>query len=144
MTMHLVHPGLTTLNTGNRKRKPGARQQKALAQHDEWLRQQGLHPDQLAQRKDSKPKKLKLELNVDKNGPQCSNGFALAGMKKSVFDSRWTKRYEDDPVLAERENEALKQAEALKSRLMPLYNKGPVQLQTNLSNLKDGNGRGRT
>jgi hypothetical protein len=40
--------------------------------------------------------------------------------------------------------EALRQAEAKKSNLMSLYNKGPIQLQTNLANLKDGNGRGRT
>lgn len=144
MTMHLVHAGLTTLNTGKSRKKLNAKQIRAAADHEEWLRKQGLHPDQLAQRKDSRPRKLKLDLKVDREGPQCTNGFAPAGARKSVFDSQWTRRYEDDPVLAEREKEALRRAEALKSRLMPLYNKGPVQLQTNLSNLKEGNGRGRT
>ena len=71
-------------------------------------------------------------------------GFAPGGAKKSVFDSQWQRTYEDDPAMAEREAAALRKAEAIKSNLMPLYNKGPIQLQTNLANLKDGNGRGRT
>lgn len=143
MTMHMVHPGLTTINTGKSKKKPGVKQVKAAAEHDAWLRSQGLHPEQLATRKDARPKKLKLDLKVDRTGPQCNNGFAPGGAKKSVFDSKWQRTYEDDPVLAAREEEALRKAESLKSKLMPLYNKGPIQLQTDLRNLKDGNGRGR-
>lgn len=143
MTMHMVHPGLTTLNTGKNKKKPSIKQQRAAAKHDAWLRSQGLHPDQLSVRKDPKPGRLRASLSVDKTGPQCNNGFAPGGAKKSLFDSKWKKTYEDDPLLAEREENALKKAEALKANLMPLYNKGPVQLQTNLGNLKDGNGRGR-
>jgi len=141
--MHMVHPGLTTINTGKNKKKPSVKQQRAAAEHEAWLRSQGLHPDQLSTKKENKPRPLKLSLSVDRTGPQCSNGFAPAGAKNSVFDSKWKRTYEDDPALAAREEEALKKAEALKSKLMPLYNKGPVQLQTNLSNLKDGNGRGR-
>lgn len=142
MTMHMMHPGLTTLNTGKSRKKPGARQVKAAKTHDEWLRSQGLHPDQLAQKRDKGRKKLNHNLSIDRSGPQCSNGFAPGGAKKSIFDTQWKDTYKD-PVLAEREKDALKRAEELKSRLMPLYNKGPVQLQTNLANLKDGNGRGR-
>lgn len=143
MTMHMVHPGLTTLNTSKVKKKPTAKQARAAAEHDAWLRKQGLHPEQLASRRDASPRKFKHKLTVDRTGPQCSNGFAPGGEKKSVFDSKWKKTYDDDPILAAREEEALRKAEALKSRLMPLYNKGPVQLQTNLTNLKDGNGRGK-
>lgn len=143
MTMHMVHPGLSTVNTSNRKKKPNAKQARAIAEHEEWLRKQGLHRDQIEARNPSKPRKLKMSLAVDRNGPQCGNGFAPGGLKKSVFDTRWNKAYEDDPALAEREAIALRQAEELKSRLMPLYNKGPVQLNTDLSSLKDGNGRGR-
>jgi hypothetical protein len=144
MSMHMVHPGLTALRTNSKKRKPGAKQLRAAAEHEAWLRSQNLHPDQLATRVREKPKKLKNYLNVDKTGPQCGNGFAPGGAKKSVFDSQWQRTYEDDPNLAEREAAALRKAEAIKSNLMPLYNKGPIQLQTNLANLKDGNGRGRT
>lgn len=143
MTMHLVHPGLSTLNTSKTKRKPGAKQVRAMEEHNQWLRKQGLHPEQLAAKGREKPRKLSLNLRVDRDGPQCTNGFAPGGAKKSVFDTQWTDRYKDDPLLAEREQEALRRAEDLKSRLMPLYNKGPVQLQTNLAGLKDGNGRGR-
>ena len=144
MTMHMVHPGLTTINTGKNKKKPNAKQRKAAADHEAWLRKQGLHMDQLADRKVSKSKSLRMEPRTDKNALPCSNGFAPGGAKKSLFDSQWKKTYDEDPYLAEREIEALKKAEAIKANLMPLYNKGPVQLQTNLRNLKEGNGRGRT
>lgn len=144
MTMHMVHPGLTTINTGKSRKKPSVKQQRAAALHESWLRTQGLHPDQLAARKGSdRPRKLNLKIAVDRSGPQCTNGFAPAGAKKSVFDSKWKKTYEDDPLLAAREEIALGKAEALKSKLMPLYNKGPVQLNTDIRSLKDGNGRGR-
>jgi hypothetical protein len=143
MTMHMVHPGLTTINTGKAKKKASVKQQRAAAEHNAWLRSQGLHPDQLAAKPKSAPSKLNKVVEVDRAGPQVSNGFAPGGAKKSVFDSQWKRTYEDDPVMAAREEEALKKAEAIKANLMPLYNKGPVQLQTNLGNLKDGNGRGR-
>ena len=44
MSMHMVHAGLTTLNTGRNKKKPGVKQNRAAAEHDKWLRSQGLHP----------------------------------------------------------------------------------------------------
>lgn len=143
MTMHMVHPGLTTINTSNRKKKPGVKQTRAMVEHEEWLKKQGLHRDQLEAKKTKSTRSLKMSLAVDRDGPQCGNGFAPGGLKKSVFDTRWNRAYDNDPQLAAREAIALKQAEELKSRLMPLYNKGPVQLNTNLSSLKDGNGRGK-
>lgn len=130
MSMHLVHPGLTTLN-GKNKKKPSAKQLKAKADHDAWLRKQGLHPDQLSARIAKKPNKLNLELVKDKSGQECSNGFAPGGFKKSVFDSRWQKTY-DDPYMAEREEAALKKAEAKKTNIMQTYNKGPVMYASNL------------
>lgn len=143
MTMHMVHPGLTTLNTGKKKQRPSVKQVRAAAAHDEWLRSQGLHTEQLSERLPKKPRKLKSSYQPNPLEPQCGNGFAPAGAKKSVFDSEWKRTYDDDPAMAEREVLALAKAEALKGNLMPLYNKGPVQLNTNLSSLKDGNGRGR-
>ncbi len=144
MTMHMVHPGLTTLNTSKKRRKPSAKQAKAASDHAAWLRQNGVHPDQLAAKGKEPPKKLKPLARPGVEVPECSNGFANGGFKNSVFDTQWKRTYDDDPVMAEREAIALKKAEEIKGRLMPLYNKGPVQLQTNLSNLKDGNGRGRS
>jgi len=55
-----------------------------------------------------------------------SNTIANGGAKTSVFDTQWQKKYEDDPLMAEREAEALRQVELKKQYLMPAYNKGPI------------------
>jgi len=66
-----------------------------------------------------------------KNFPQkpyegLSNTITNGGAKTSVFDTQWQKKYEDDPLMAEREAEALRQVELKKQYLMPAYNKGPI------------------
>jgi hypothetical protein len=48
-----------------------------------------------------------------------------------VFDSEWQRKY-DDPAMIERERAALRAAEAKKSNVMPLYNKGGYQYGGNL------------
>ena len=128
MSMHLVGPALNT--NGNTKKKRSNAELKAQANHNAWLRKQGIHPDQLAAKAKPKSRTLKLDLVQDRDSAPCSNGFAPGGAKKSVFDSEWQKTYEDDPEMAERETIALAKAQALKSRLSPIYNKGPVQLVT--------------
>ena len=130
MTMHLEKPYINTI--GNTRRKPSAKQARAKAEHEAWLRSQGLHPDQLAARTKPAPRKLTKVVEVDRAGPQCSNSFAPGGAKKSVFDSQWQRTYEDDPVMAERERAALAQAEAKKANIYPLYNKGGYQVAGNL------------
>ena len=130
MTMHLCKPMFN--NIGSTRKKPTAKQIRAQAEHDKYLRSQGLHPDQLAARPKTAPARLRKVVSADKTGPQVSNGFAPGGAKRSVFDSEWQRTYEDDPQMAERERIALAQAEALKGQLMPLYNKGPIQLNTGL------------
>lgn len=130
MAFHLEKPYIN--NIGNMKKKPSVKQQKAKAAHDAWLRQMGVHPDQLAQKPKHKPQTLQKVVTVDTSGPQVSNGFAPAGAKKSVFDSTWQRTYEHDPVMAERERVALAKAEALKANVYPLYNKGGYQLAGNL------------
>ncbi len=126
----MVHAGLSDINTTKSKKKLTVKQERAKAEHNVWLKQQGLLPEQISIRKSSKKSKtLRLNFSVN-NGPECSNGFANGGFKTSVFDSEWNRRYEDDPKLAERETIALKKAEALKGDLMPLYNKGPIQLKS--------------
>ena len=52
MTMHLVGPYMTTTKY-NRKQKTtkNKRQLAAQAEHDKWLRKQGVHPDHLAAKK---------------------------------------------------------------------------------------------
>ena len=133
MTMHMVHPGLSTINTGKIRKKLTVKQEKAAADHAAWLKKQGLHPDQLAAKVAGKrPGKMTKLFDTKVEEPQCSNGFAPGGAKNSVFDSQWKRTYEDNPFMAEREQAALRQAEALKSRLMPLYNKGPVMYAGNM------------
>ena len=129
MTMHLLKPYIN--NIGNSRPKPSAKQQKAKAEHEAWLRSQGLHPDQLAARQKPGSRKLKKTFVVDKGGPQCSNGFAPGGAKRSVFDSEWQRKY-DDPAMIERERAALRAAEAKKSNVMQTYNKGPVMYASGL------------
>lgn len=142
MTMHMVHAGLTTLNTGKNRKKLNAKQKRAVAAHEQWLRDQGLHPDQ-RKKKESKPKNLELKGPTTAVLPELSNTVVDGGYKKTIWDTQWRRTYEDDPLMAEREEDALRKADSRKSRLMPLYNKGPVQYCTDMNTLKEGNGRGR-
>ena len=130
MAFHLEKPYMN--NIGNTKKKPSAKLIKAQQAHDSYLTRMGLHPDQLAAKPKTAPRKLQHVVQADRTGPQVSNGFAPGGAKKSVFDSEWKRTYDDDPQMAERERAALAKAEALKSNLMSLYNKGPVMLNTGL------------
>lgn len=145
MSMHMVHAGLTTLNTGRNKKKSSVKQNRAAAEHEKWLRSQGIHPEQIAQRQKNTPKKTTVDssISLTKKISSLGNGFAPIVAKRSVFDSAWRKDYEDDPLMAEREALALQQAEEKKKRILPLYNKGPLQYATPGTDLKEGNGRGR-
>lgn len=137
MTMHLMHAGFSTTNTRPRKSRKTPALLKAEQEHDAWLRKQGLHPDQLAQRtKDRNPGKFRNTARPVNPGSDCSNGFAPGGAKKSVFDTEWQRRYEEDPVMAERERLALMQAEQKKSRVAPAYSKGAYQFITDDADLK--------
>ena len=86
MTMHLL-PSYINSN-GSGRRKPTAKQQRAKAEHDAWLRKMGLDPDTLA-KKTAHTHKGKLQGNFvkDRNGLPCSNSFAPSGGKKSIFDA---------------------------------------------------------
>ena len=130
MAFHLEKPYIN--NIGSSKKKPSAKQLKAKAEHDAWLKSQGLHPDQLAAKPKAAPRKLKSVVTVDMTGPQVTNGFAPGGAKKSVFDSEWKHTYDHDPVMADRERKALQEAQAKKSKVMPLFNKGGLQYSGDL------------
>lgn len=55
MSMHLVGPYMTTTKY-NRRKKPtkNKRQLAAQAEHDKWLTKMGVHPDQLAEKKEKR------------------------------------------------------------------------------------------
>lgn len=136
MAFHLERPYLN--NVGNTKRKPSVTQQRAQQAHDEWLRSQGVHPSQLEARQPNKqPRKLAHVPKPSMTGPQCNNGFAAAGAKRSVFDTAWQRTYEDDPEMAVRETAALREAEAKSKRVAPAYSKGAYQYITPGENLAD-------
>lgn len=139
MAFHLEKPYIN--NIGNTKKKPSVKQQKAKAAHDAYLTKMGLHPDQLAAKPKAAPRKLQKVVDVDRSGPQVSNGFAPGGAKRSVFDSEWQRTYEHDPVMAERERVALVQAEAKKANICQTYNKGPVMFAGNMHNKDFGKRR---
>jgi hypothetical protein len=54
MSMHLAPVFVSTINQGKIKKKLTAPQRRANAEHDAWLRKQGLHPDQIQARKTKK------------------------------------------------------------------------------------------
>ena len=130
MTMHLLPAFINT--NGNTKRKKTPQQVKAQEEHEKWLKKNGVHPEQLANKTPNKSRKLKLDLVKDKSSAACSNGFAPGGAKRSVFNNEWQKRYDDDPAMAEREKAALRAAQEKKNRVMPLFNKGGLQYSGNL------------
>ena len=88
-----------------------------------------------------KAKNLKKDSNqwkqeYKKNFPSkpfdgLSNKIEAGGAKTSIFDSQWQNKYQDDPLMAEREAEALRQAELKKQHLIPAYNKGPIMYEPN-------------
>ena len=117
MTMHMVHAGLSTTNDKPRKKKPSPAQQKAKAEHEAWLRKQGIHPDQLAAKAQPKSKKLTSWRGAVDPGAPCSNTVVDGGAVRSVFNSHWQDRYKDDPLMAEREREALAKAAVPPSEL---------------------------
>ena len=116
--MHLVGPYLTTTRY-NSKKKLSAKEQRAKAEHEAWLKKQGLHPDQLATRKALKgSNKNQKELPSYKveNSIPLSNNIVDGGRVKGIMANL----HKEAPEV---QKEILYKA----SRCMPLYNKGGIQ-----------------
>lgn len=79
MTMHLMGPYMTTTkyNTKKSKRKKTAKQIKAEADHDKFLRKQGVHPEQLAAKK--KHQSLNSIPNYKEHKPDVELSNKIAG-----------------------------------------------------------------
>lgn len=80
MSMHLVPIFVSTVNHGKIKKKLTAPQRRAKVEHEAWLRKQGLHSDQLSERKSKKHKKEERNFVYDsrRNIPtsdKVGNGF---------------------------------------------------------------------
>lgn len=134
MTMHLMGPAYN--NIGSHRKKPTAKQIRAQQEHDRFLNKMGVHPDQLSARR-APVRKLQHTVHTISQGPECTNGFGVAGFKKSVFDSQWQNTYQNDPEMAAREQAAIQAAHAKALRVAPAYSKGAYQYITPGSDLSD-------
>ena len=118
--MHLVGPYLTTTKYAGKGKKPAdtAKLRKAAVDHEEFLRKQGLHKDQLDQRKKNfKKSKVRPLSEGLPEMPALSNNLHVNGGFQNTMMTHLHK--ESKEVQQEILNKA--------SRLIPLYNKGPVQ-----------------
>jgi len=81
MSMHLVGPYMTTTKYNSKKRncKKTAKQLKAEAEHDKFLRKQGVHPDQLAAKKKRNDLNSIPDYKANKPDVELSNKIAGHG-----------------------------------------------------------------
>lgn len=106
--MQLMKPYFTTTKTG-RSTKPSAKQQQAKAEHEAWLKRNGVHPEQLT--------KAKLHKNAlpsyktDKT--QLSNTIVDGGRASGIMAN-----------LYKEPEHVQKQIVAKIASVTPLYNKG--------------------
>ena len=108
----------------NRKSKPTKKQLAAQAEHDAWLKKQGLHSSQLATKS-----KVKETREAYQTSQKASDQIPGNGFQKSVFLSEWRKDLLDDEMQA-REQTALEQARQKAKQVAPAYSKGGYQYIT--------------
>ena len=123
MTMHLVGPYLTTTRY-NSKRKLNAKQQRALAEHNEWLKKRGVHPSQLAPVRNS-VNRIPDYREDQRNTVPLSNAVGN-GFKSGVMEN-----------LHKEKPEVQKEILAKAKRIAPAYSKGGYQYITPESDLTD-------
>jgi hypothetical protein len=106
--MQLMKPYFTTTKTG-RSTKPSAKQQQAKAEHEAWLRKNGVHPEQLT--------KAKLHKNAlptyKTEKTQLSNTIVDGGRASGIMAN-----------LYKEPEHVRKQILAKVASVTPLYNKG--------------------
>ena len=121
MSMHLVGPYLTTTKYNSKQKKSKSKKlEKATADHDKWLMDRGLHPNQRTLQKAFKGKhKTALpNLKVEDNYP-LSNKIDANGLKQGVMHN------------LHKENAATQQAILDKAKMVDqAYNKGPYMLMS--------------
>ena len=81
MSMHLMGPYMTTTKYNSKKsnRKKTAKQLKAEAEHDKFLRKQGVHPEQLAEKKKRQALNSIPDYKANKPDVELSNKIASHG-----------------------------------------------------------------
>lgn len=120
MTMHILPAYYTTTNTRRRK----AKVKSAPTKHELWLKKQGLHLDQLAEKKvlDNNWKTRYNEYMMVDRKDYVSSG--MSGSASSCVDRSLMANLHKEP-------EHVRKAVMEKaSRVMPLFNKGGLQYAT--------------
>ena len=121
MSMHLVGPYLTTTKYNSKKKKSGsAKLAEATAKHEQWLRKQGLHPEQRTLQRAFKGRYQNdiPDYTVTRHTAELSNGIGN-GYKKGIMANL----HKETPQV---QQQIMDKA----SRCLPLYNKGGYQYAT--------------
>ena len=121
MSMHLVGPYMTTTRYNSKKKKSGsAKLAEATAKHEQWLRKQGLHPEQRTLQRAFKGRYQNdiPDYTVTRHTAELSNGIGN-GFKKGIMANLHKETPEVQQAIMEKA-----------SRCVPLYNKGGYQYAT--------------
>ena len=121
MSMHLVGPYLTTTRYNSKSKKSkSARSVAAAAKHDEWLRKQGLHPEQRDLQRAYRGKHVNSipDYTDTRHTAELSNGIGN-GFKKGIMANLHKESAEVQQAIMDKA-----------SRCLPLYNKGGYQYAT--------------
>lgn len=123
MSMHLLGPAYTTTKYSSKPARKSAKTIKAQRDHEEWLKSQGLHQDQLSARKGRRS----AEEFRQSYSAQLDTG------EKASLSNTVGNGFRTATVLENLENETVDvQMQILKkaARVAPAYNKGGYQLIT--------------
>ena len=118
MSMHLVGPYLTTTKYNSKKKKSGsAKLAEATAKHEQWLRKQGLHPEQRNLQRAFKGRYQNdiPDYTVTRHTAELSNGIGN-GYKKGMMANLHKESPEVQRAVMEKA-----------ARTTMAYNKGPIQ-----------------
>lgn len=106
--MGLMAPFFTMMQTGKKRKGPSTKDQRAIAEHEAWLRVRGVHPDQLAA-----TKRGTLRSSYKPSGPSTSDTIVDGGRAVGVMANL----YKETP-------EVQRQVAARSASVDQLYNKG--------------------
>ena len=118
MSMHLVGPYMTTTRYNSKKKKSGsAKLAEATAKHEQWLRKQGLHPEQRTLQRAFKGRYQNdiPDYTITRHTAELSNGIGN-GFKKGMMANLHKESPEVQRAVMEKA-----------ARTTMAYNKGPIQ-----------------
>ena len=126
MTMHLLPAYFSTTNTRKKKKKVLS---KADIDHQKWLEQRGLSPNQL-KNKIKPDKSWKQEYSTSLKVERKYESVEISGTKDSCAKKDIMTKLHNEP------EHVRKEILAKASRVMPIYNKGGLQYVTPETDIK--------